>query len=77
MDNSNDDFTICCEDGIELGEIVDQTKREIDCFFCEEHFNSFSDLDAHLLAKHQMGLEKLSAYLKWQSNEVSKTKGKN
>lgn len=77
VDESNNDPTICGEEGIELGELADQPKREIDCFLCDEHFNSISNLDEHLLSKHQMDREKHAAYWKLQSNEIPKTTGKN
>ena len=77
MDEFNNDLATPSEDGIELHEMVDQPNREIDCFLCEERFNSISILDEHLSTRHQMDKEKLSAYWKWQSNETSKTKGKN
>ena len=77
MDEFNNDLTIPSEAVIELDEMVDQPKTEIDCFLCEECFDSISILDEHLSTKHQMDKEKLSAYWKWQSNEISKMKGKN
>ena len=77
MDESNKDLAVCTEEWIELDVMVDQPKREIDCFLCDEHFNSISNLDEHLLAKHQMDREKHAAYLNWQSNEIPKTAGKN
>ena len=80
IDEYNKDLPVRTEEGIELDVMVDQPKREIDCFLCEERFNSAVDLDEHLLTKHQMlkmDREKLSAYWKWQSNEISKMKGKN
>ena len=77
VDESNDDPAICGEEGIELGELVDHPKREIECFHCDEHFNSISNLDEHLYTKHQIDREKHAAYLKWQSNEIPKTAGKN
>ena len=76
MDEFNNDLSIPSEDKIELDEMVDQPKREIDCFLCEKCFNSISTLDDHLSTKHQMDKEKLSAYWKWQSNEIQKTNGK-
>ena len=76
-DESNDDPTTCGEEGIELDELVDQPRKEIDCFLCDQHFNSISNLDEHLYTKHQIDREKLVAYLKWQSNEIPKTAGKN
>ena len=77
MDEFNNDLTIPSEAEIELDEMVDQPKTKIDCFLCEECFDSISILDKHLSTKHQMDKEKLSAYWKWQSNEISKMKGKN
>ena len=76
MDESNNDLAIRSKEGIELHNMVGQPKRAIDCFLCEEHFNSISNLDEHLLAKHQMDREKHAAYWKWQSNEISETQGK-
>ena len=77
MDEFNNDLSIPSEDEIELDEMVDQPKREIDCFLCEKCFNSISILDEHLSTKHQMDKEKLSAYWKLQSNDISEMKGKN
>ena len=77
VDESNDDPTICGEEEIELAELVGQPKIEIECFHCDEHFNSISNLDEHLYTKHQIDREKHAAYLKWQSNKIPKTEGKN
>ena len=70
MDKSNDYLNICGEEGIELCEMVD-------CVLCDERFTSILNLNEHLITKHQMDREKLTAYLKWYSNEICKTKGKN
>ena len=77
VDESNNDRAIPSEEGIELDEMVDQPKREIECVNCEERFDSIVNLDEHLITKHRMDREKLSTYLKWHSNEISKTQGKN
>ena len=77
IDESNNGLAIRSVDRIELEETIDPAKIEIGCFLCDENFNSRSTLDEHLLVKHQMDREKHVAYLKWQPNEVSKTKGKN
>ena len=77
MDDSENGLAIHSEEGIELEQIVDQPRRGIECLFCEERFNSVSNLDEHLITKHQMDREKHATYLKWQSNEISKTQGKN
>ena len=70
MDESNDDPTICGEEGIGLGEMVN-------CILCDKRFNSILNLNEHLITKHQLDREKITAYMKWSSNEISKTKGKN
>ena len=77
MDESNDDPTICGEESIEHGELLETPRKEIDCFLCDEHFNSISNLDEHLYSKHPIDRDKHAAYWKWQSNEVPKTAGKN
>ena len=77
MDESNNDLATRAEEGIELDEVVDQPKPDIDCFLCEERFNSISNLHEHLLEEHQADRDKYAAFLKWQSNEISKTQGKN
>ena len=66
IDESNNGLVIRSEEMIELETMVDPAKIKIDCFLCDEYFNSRSTLDEHLLVEHQMDREKHAAYLKWQ-----------
>ena len=76
MDESNNDLTVCLEERIELGEMVDQSNREINCLLCEERFNSIVRLDVHLTIRHHIHRQKLLAYLELHSNEKPEKKGK-
>ena len=64
------------EEGMELNEIVEDSNEKIQCFLCEERFNTTFDMDEHLVIVHQLNRANLSIYFKRSINNKGINQGK-